>query len=155
MRAPSDDVLRDVVAELVHRCVQREREMLAIRRAEVEALAVAAGAVRPGLGSVFTAPVDSVIRAAVSEGVRDALDEALRPSSLRQSPTPSAQGVDIGDPWREVSMALDATRVATDLPGVMLAVALEAAVGCATRSAEVLAETLGVKVPDAISEPRD
>jgi hypothetical protein len=153
--SPSDEVLGDVVAELMHRCVQRERAELAERRAEVEALAVAAGTVRPGLGAVFTAPVDGVIRAAVSEGVRDALDQALRPSTLGQAPGAAAQGLDIGDPWREVSVALDATRAPTDLPTVMLSVALDAALGCTARTAVTLSEALGVKVPDATSEPKD
>ena len=153
--APSDEVLNDVVSELVHRCLQRERAELAELRAEVEALAVAAGAVRPGLGAVFTAPVDGVIRAAVSEGVRDALDQALRPSVLGQSAGAAAQGLDIGDPWREVSGALDATRAPTDLPTVMFSVALDAALECTSRTAAALAEVLGVKVADATSEPKD
>ena len=153
--APSEDVLRDVVAELVHRCIQHERAILAEQREAVEALAVTAGAVRPGLGAVFTAPVDGMIRAAVSEGVRDASDQAFRPSALGQVTSGPAQGLDIGDPWREVSAALDATRAPADLPSVMLAVALRAAVECAQRSADALAGTLGVKVPDATSEPKD
>ncbi|MDO9022280.1 MAG: dynamin family protein [Deltaproteobacteria bacterium] len=153
--APSEEVLRDVVAELVHRCVQRERAALAGPRGEVEALAVAAGVVRQGLGAVFTAPVDGVIRAAVSDGVRDALDMALRPSTLGQTVGGSVEGVDVGDPWREVSIALDATRSPADVPAVVLAVALEAALRCAVESGDALAAALGVKVPDATSEPKD
>ena len=151
---PSEDVLRDVVAELVHHCIQREHLTLLEERGAVEALAVAAGVVRPGLGAVFTAPVDGMIRAAASEGVRDALDESLRPSALGQVASVPAQGLDIGDPWREVSAALDATRAPADLHTVMLAVALGAALKCAKRSSDALAESLGIKVPDAITEPK-
>ncbi len=70
-----------------------------------------------GLGAVFTAPVDGVIRAAVSEGVRDALDQALRPSRWVRRAGAPARGSTSGDPWREVSSALDATRSEpTNLP---------------------------------------
>jgi hypothetical protein len=63
--------------------------------------------------------------------------------------------VDVGDPWREVSIALDATRSPADVPAVVLAVALEAALRCAVESGDALAAALGVKVPDATSEPKD
>ena len=65
-----------------------------------------------------------------------------------------ARGVDIGDPWREVCSALDATREPTNLPSVMLVVALDAALECATRFAYGMSEALGVKVPDATSKPK-
>jgi hypothetical protein len=153
--APADDVLQDVVAEMAHRCVQRERGSLEARRAEVEALAVSAGVVRPGLGAVFTAPVDGIVRAAVSDGARDALDLALRPSALGRSVVGTLEALDVGDPWHEVSVALDATRARSDVPGVTRAAALDAALRCARRCAEALAEGLAVKVPDAIPEPTD
>lgn len=152
--APSDDVLRDAIAELVHRCVRREREAMATRRAEVEALAVEAGVVRAGLGGALTAPVDVVVRAAVHEGARDALDLALRPSTLGRSTASASEGVDIGDPWHEVSAALDAARATVDVADISLDVVLEGALASARGCGERLARDLGVKVPDATLEPK-
>jgi hypothetical protein len=104
---------------------------------------------------VFTAPVDGVVRAAVSDGVRDALDALLRPSTLGQTAPAAAEGVDIGDPWREVSAALDATRAPADVAAAMRVVALETAHRCAVGLVAALGESLGVKVPDATPEPKD
>ncbi|MDB4931892.1 MAG: hypothetical protein JWM10_4376, partial [Myxococcaceae bacterium] len=87
-------------------------------------------------------------------GVRDALDLVLRPSSLGQTAPAAAEGVDIGDPWREVSAALDATRAPADVTAAMRGVALEAARRCAARLVGELGASLGVKVPDATSEPK-
>ncbi len=150
----SDEVLRDVVAELVHLSIGRERAAMDERRREVESLAVEAGAVRAGFGAALTAPIDGVIRAAVAEGVRDALDQVLRPSTLGQAPVLDHHGgVDVGDPWREVTAALDAGRSPNDLSRVTLGVALEAALACALRACGDLARRVGVKVPDATVEP--
>ena len=49
--------------------------------------------------------------------------------------------------------ALDDSRL--HLPTVMFSVALDAALECTSRTAAELAEILGVKVPDATSEPKD
>lgn len=151
--SPSDEVLRDVVAELVHLSVGRERAAMEERRCEVESLAEEAGAVRAGFGAALTAPVDGVVRAAVAEGVRDALDQVLRPSSLGHAPALVVEGVDVGDPWREVTAALDAGRSPDDLSRVTLGVALEAALRCALKARAELAQSVGVKVPDATLEP--
>lgn len=151
--APREEVLRDAVAELVHRGVRRERTALEARCREIESLAVEAAVVREGLGAALTAPVEVVLRAAATEGVRDALDAALRPSALGQSPAIVAEGVDVGDPWHEVSSALDAGRSPADATRVMLGAALEAAHVCARRACEDLARSVGVKVPDATVKP--
>jgi hypothetical protein len=54
-----------------------------------------------------------------------------------------------------VSLALDATRSPADVPAVVLAVALDAALRCAVGFGDALAAALGVKVPDATSEPKE
>ncbi len=139
--APSEVVLRDLVGELSHRVVERERALLAKERADVVDLAERAGVVGVEAAVLLTAPADREVRAAVHDGVRDAVDDAMRPSSLGGA-RPEPPTFDTVDPWGELLRAVDDAAHEPDASRIALRAAVRAAERCVSAWHERLSRGL-------------